>query len=160
LIHSSTSYKSQKLDTQKFINVALFLDYIGQLQVRGIPDINILTDEVESEPILDFPQYGDTICNIIKASNPRFSVGIYGEWGTGKTTLMESIKDKIAKQTGIMIVWFNAWRFEREDQFAIVSLMKTIAYEMGKHELYKNVEPYFWDVIKSMRKGLTAKSSS
>jgi nucleoside-triphosphatase THEP1 len=118
--------------------------------------IKILTDEIEIAPILDFTYYSDTIANIIRSSIPRFSVGIYGEWGTGKTTLMSSIEKKI-KSADIMTVWFNAWRFEREDQFAIVSLMKSIAYKMGEHPRYKTVKPYFLKGIASIGKGLTAK---
>jgi hypothetical protein len=69
---------------------------------------------------------------------------------------MSSIEKKI-KSADIMTVWFNAWRFEREDQFAIVSLMKSIAYKMGEHPIYKTVKPYFWKGIASIGKGLTAK---
>ena len=32
---------------------------------------------------------------MIKGSTPKFSVGIYGEWGTGKTTLMRIIEEKL-----------------------------------------------------------------
>lgn len=75
--------------------------------------IKILTDEIEIAPILDFAYYGDTIANIIRSSEPRFSIGIYGEWGNGKTTLMSSIEKKI-KSADIMTVWFNAWRFVKQ----------------------------------------------
>jgi hypothetical protein len=119
-------------------------------------DTRILTDEIELAPILDFDYYSDTIANMIRSSTPRFTVGVYGEWGTGKTTLMRSIEKKIASND-IMTVWFNAWRFEREDQFAIVSLMKAIAYRMGDHPLYKTVKPYIWKGLASVGKGLAAK---
>lgn len=68
--------------------------------------------------------------NIVRGSKPRFSVGIYGDWGTGKTTLMKLIQKELQNQEYILTVWFNAWRYEREDQFALTALMKTIAYAM------------------------------
>ena len=111
----------------------------------------------EPSPILDFKQYSNTMANVIKNSDPRFSIGIYGEWGTGKTTLMRSIEDKIVNDVNIMTVWFNAWRFEREDQFAIVSLMKTIAFKMGEHSIYKEVKPLFLKGLVSVGKGLATK---
>lgn len=41
----------------------------------------------------------------------------------------------------ILPVWFNAWRYEREDQFAIIALLKTIAFAMGEHKIYKDIKP-------------------
>ena len=40
----------------------------------------------------------------------------------------------------ILPVWFNAWRYEREDQFALIALMKTLAYAMGGLPTYREVK--------------------
>jgi len=102
----------------------------------------LLTDDVELQPVLDFEQYGKTIADMIQESRPRFSVGIYGEWGTGKTTFMRLIEGKLQEhKKEILTVWFNAWRYEREEQLAIVALLKTVAYAMGQHPIYRRVRP-------------------
>ena len=89
---------------------------------------------------------------MIKGSTPNFSIGIYGEWGTGKTTLMRSIEKNLRAEDNILTVWFNAWGYEREDQFAIIALMKTIAYAMGKHDIYKKIKPIIIRGIKILPK--------
>ena len=33
--------------------------------------------------------------NLIKNSYPKFSIGIFGEWGTGKTTLMNALDETL-----------------------------------------------------------------
>jgi predicted KAP-like P-loop ATPase len=102
----------------------------------------IITDDVTYQPILDFERYSDTIVNIVRNSYPKFSIGIYGEWGTGKTTLMKVVEKKLRQTDDILPVWFNAWRYEREDQFAIVALLKTIAFAMGDSPLLQEGETY------------------
>jgi predicted KAP-like P-loop ATPase len=100
---------------------------VEALKANQLPAVKILTEDIEINPILNFKDYADTIVNMIKGSTPKFSVGIYGEWGTGKTTLMRIIEEKLKSDNKVLTVWFNAWRYEREDQFAIIALMKTIA---------------------------------
>ena len=104
----------------------------------------VLLDIDEEEPILDFQKYVHAISSIIRNSKPNFTVGIYGEWGTGKTTLMKGIQDKIEsgsdkKNAKIVPVWFNAWRYEREEHQATIPMMKTIAYALEEHQEFKEL---------------------
>lgn len=45
-----------------------------------------------------------------------FSVGVYGGWGSGKTSVMQSLSNKLAKHMDIIQVWFNAWRYQHEKE--------------------------------------------
>ena len=36
-----------------------------------------------------------SVANLIRSSGSRFTIGIYGEWGTGKTTLMRMIERQL-----------------------------------------------------------------
>jgi predicted KAP-like P-loop ATPase len=125
-----------------------------------LPAVKILTDDIEVNPILDFKDYADAIVNMMRGSIPKFSVGIYGEWGTGKTTLMRIIEEKLKSDNKVLTIWFNAWRYEREDQFAIIALMKTIAYAMGKHPIYKEIKPIIIRGIKIFTKSFLAEVAS
>src|SRR5215212_275359 len=121
----------------------------------------IITDDVAFHPILDFEAYSDTIVKMITQSHPKFSIGIYGEWGTGKTTLMRVVEDKLKNnEDNILTVWFNAWRYEREDQFAIVALLKTIGYAMGKHPIYKELKPILLNAVKIIGRGFLSEIAS
>src|SRR3972149_4320378 len=96
----------------------------------------ILIDDVEEAPTHDFISLSKTISNLIRNSTPHFTIGIYGEWGTGKTTLMKSIESNLHSTDSyvggqkILPIWFNAWKYEREDSLATVSLLKTVGYAM------------------------------
>lgn len=199
----------------------------------------ILTDDVDLNPVkpgkkFDFHKYSDAVVSIVNGSEPKFSIGIYGEWGSGKTTLMRMIERKLKperfqwkdltngntksdslkkylmnsfqinwidkkniiykskgkkkislkdpdssqemtldldeqkmnaplRQDGkllyefsvrknekndfvlcennILTVWFNAWRYENEEEFALIPLMKSIAFTIGDHPIYKDLKP-------------------
>jgi hypothetical protein len=112
-----------------------------QLQ-RGM----IITDDISTDPILDFNLYRDTIIDIIKRSYPKFTIGIFGEWGTGKTTLMQSINKELDNHKSIITVKFETWRYERENEFALVPLLKTIAFSLPN-------KPEYFDLKRRLKRG-------
>ena len=100
----------------------------------------IITDDIAFNPILDFNRYRDAIVNIVKESFPKFTIGIFGDWGTGKTTLMNSIDTILQNDKNLVIVKFESWRYEREEQFALIPLLKTIAFALPNEDKYKDLK--------------------
>jgi hypothetical protein len=76
----------------------------------------ILVDDPAEDPRLGFREYADAFAEIVCGSPPRFAVGIFGTWGSGKTTLMKAIMARIEGRDDVIPVWFNAWRYEREQE--------------------------------------------
>lgn len=79
----------------------------------------ILVDDPAQSPVLGFGDYADAFAEIVRGSPPRFAIGIFGGWGSGKTTLMRAICSRIEGYDDVIPVWFNAWRYEREEQLII-----------------------------------------
>lgn len=59
----------------------------------------------------DFLNYINAVSVIVLNSKPRFTVGIFGDWGIGKTTLLKNIKNKLEEKNANCVI-FNAWRYE------------------------------------------------
>jgi ATPase subunit of ABC transporter with duplicated ATPase domains len=59
------------------------------------------------------------------------TIGIYGPWGTGKTSFMQMMKSVVEENNEAVGVWFNAWQFEREEHL-IVPLVATIAKRLDQ----------------------------
>jgi predicted KAP-like P-loop ATPase len=85
----------------------------------------ILLDTPASKPELGFDQTAAALASVILHTRPQFSVGIFGGWGSGKTTLMAAIAGHLRQSEHVVIVDFNAWRFEREP-LLLVPLLDTI----------------------------------
>jgi hypothetical protein len=83
----------------------------------------ILLDNPSTHPGLGFEAYAAALEEVIELSNPQFSVGIFGGWGSGKTTLMRTIEKRLNDK--IVSVWFNAWRYEKEEHL-IIPLLDTL----------------------------------
>ncbi len=50
---------------------------------------------------------------------PPLTLGIFGLWGSGKTSLMKMIKRRIEETdvtAHVLTLWFNAWRYEGRDE--------------------------------------------
>jgi len=148
LIHDDDIYLKEQSKQLKLKNEdQLEFDYAQKVITvkRPLQLQTILIDNVEKKPTHDFNSLGRTIANIIKNSNPHFTIGIYGEWGTGKTTLMKAIEKHLLennifeKKQTILPVWYNAWKHERENSIATLSLMKTVAYTMDNHKQFNDV---------------------
>lgn len=100
-----------------------------------------MPDHTEPSPINSFSELSDAIVHQITNSQHEFITGIYGDWGTGKTTLMQQIEKKLSDNGDetTVVVWFSAWRYERESYHATIPLLKTIVRAVSEKTDAKNV---------------------
>src|SRR6266700_2951662 len=85
---------------------------------------HIVLDVPAENPTLRFDQIAHALATIVQTSPPRFAIGVFGGWGSGKSTLMDEIQ-RLLVGRGTIVVQFNAWRYEREPHL-IVPLLDTI----------------------------------
>jgi hypothetical protein len=88
-------------------------------------DYRILLDAPAERPVLKFHEYARAFAAIARQSEPRLAIGIFGDWGSGKTTLMRAIERELEASETVVTLWFNAWRYEREEHL-IVPLLDTL----------------------------------
>ena len=71
----------------------------------------------------EISQYIDGLSNFIKDCETPMTIAIQGDWGSGKTSVMNMVKHKLGKE--VISVWFNTWQFSQfamGDELAIVFL--------------------------------------
>ena len=82
---------------------------------------------------LGFDSYASVLANAALGTDGPFTIGIFGEWGTGKTSLMRLIEQKINNEDNVITVWFNAWQYEKEAT-PVVPLVGTIIQSIERNK--------------------------
>lgn len=105
-----------------------------------IPD-----NPLEKDADFGFSAYIDTISDLIANGRNKtpLVIGIYGKWGSGKTTLMRSIAHKLDHTRAYenppfrrcKPVWFQAWKYKDEDEI-LAALLEQILNTMARHDFF------------------------
>ena len=67
----------------------------------------------------------EQICGIAKNCQPPLAIGVLGEWGQGKTTMMRHVMQRLESDEDCLAVWFDAWRFDASESL-LLPLFATI----------------------------------
>lgn len=77
--------------------------------------MHLLSDNPASQDTLGFGQMATVLHTVIRETPYRpFAIGIFGEWGSGKSTLMKLIQTSLQRD-GVKTVWFNAWKYDAKE---------------------------------------------
>ena len=85
----------------------------------GYAGFKVVLDDPAQDPGLGFPDYAAALAEMILHSRAEFAVGIFGGWGSGKTTLMQAVRKRIAGDDRVVTVSFNPWRYEKDPHLVI-----------------------------------------
>lgn len=104
--------------------------------------LSIVVDQPTSDLGLGYDKYVDALASVTVGGTPaRFTVGIYGAWGVGKSSILKALEKKLAHGQSV-VVNFDAWRYGRNPN-VIVPLLHEIEESLsrvgGKDPLWKSV---------------------
>ena len=92
------------------------------------------SDIDSKKDFLNYSEASEIVVNVLK--NPSMlpiSIGVFGSWGTGKSTILNLIEDKIQTETnnGFIVIKFDAWLYQGFDD-ARAALLEVITLEIAK----------------------------
>jgi predicted KAP-like P-loop ATPase len=86
-----------------------------------IPDHETEVDFLNCEAI------SKTVVELLKDNRKRaLTVGIHGDWGAGKSSILKMVQADLAKDNGVACLWFNGWAFQGFDDAKTVLIEATI----------------------------------
>ena len=95
--------------------------------------ISVADEMVSDRPLglddpdpLDFKTIARGLSRFLRNKNtgPPLTIAVTGEWGSGKSTLMNMLREDLTKW-GFRPIWFNAWHHQTEEHF-LASLLESI----------------------------------
>ncbi|GHC55120.1 KAP family P-loop NTPase fold protein [Streptomyces flavofungini] len=85
-----------------------------------------------------FRAHADVLCAAIVATEDLpLTVGVFGPWGTGKSSFMKVCQDLLRKRS-VPTVWFNPWKYDQKDEIwhaLIQSVLTEIAQDLEERRL-------------------------
>ncbi|GAA2972351.1 ribosomal protein L7/L12 [Actinokineospora diospyrosa] len=93
----------------------------------------IRNDEPASKDTLDRDKMARALAAAVRVCGTPLVVGVYGSWGTGKTSLMRLVQDELRKEPDYYTVWFDSWQHQFDDNPAI-GLLHTMVTQLGLGE--------------------------
>lgn len=105
-------------------------------------DMRDLPINSSNSDLLNIDKYADALVKFILNSNTPVTISLQGEWGSGKTSLMNLINAKICNESSdnrFESIWINTWEFfindsdEEAIEKVILAVIKKII-EIGKEK--------------------------
>ncbi len=102
---------------------------------------------------LGFRDYADGVIATLESLSQEdtpFTIGIFGSWGSGKTSFMQ-IMQELLESRGYETIFFNSWEYGNEEKLWIPFMIKVVDAlfkdEIDKTELIRNIFLFSTDVV-------------
>lgn len=122
-----------------------------------MPELKLISDQPLLEGSqtrtdgLGFEIYSNILGDAAAQTQGPFTIGVFGEWGTGKTSLLRLIERRLNGKEDILTVWFNAWRYEKEEH-PIVPLIATIVKRLDESpDFMQKMSEYGKSLVKALK---------
>ena len=90
----------------------------------------ILTDNETKVDFLNNEAIAKTIIDLLRERpDHAVTIGVHGDWGAGKSSILEMIEDGLSDNSDVLCIKFNGWRFQGFED-AKIALIEGIVTEL------------------------------
>ena len=130
-----------------------------RFEVGGKVQINKL---IEDKDFLATKDYSKALVEFIEECDTPMTIGVQGDWGIGKTSMMSMIKAQIISSTNASnkknfgVVWFNTWQFSlfgRDEYLGVAALSELLKILREQFEISESND--YWKSVKKLASSLS-----
>ena len=109
----------------------------------------ILTDNETKVDLLNNEAIASTIIGLLRAKPDHpVTIGVHGDWGAGKSSVLEMIEAGFADQDDVLCLKFNGWRFQGFEDAKIALIEGIVTGLVEKRPALKNAAVAVKDVFR------------
>ena len=91
--------------------------------------------KADQEDLFGIDKYKTALVKFIETTSTPITVAIQGEWGSGKTSLMNTLKDELCDQVGKKFypIWLNTWQFSlmKSEEETLIAIINGLTNELA-----------------------------
>lgn len=108
----------------------------------------------DNETISDYIDYQHLISAVTGIlDHPELlpcSVGIFGDWGSGKSSLMKMVAEQYKGQEDVLVIHFNGWLFEGYEDAKTVLMARIVDEIISKRKLTAQAKNFVMRLLKKI----------
>ncbi len=92
----------------------------------------LIPDHETAVDFLNYAAIAGTAIELLNDNRERaLSIGIHGDWGAGKSSVLKMIEDGLSEEEDVACLWFSGWAFQGFDDAKTV-LIEAIIGELAR----------------------------
>ena len=89
---------------------------------------------------LGVEKYSRALSDFIISTDTPMTIGVQGEWGSGKTSILNQVWNKLEKQGDALLIWVNTWEYSllSQPEEALLKIIFAITDKIGGSDKKKD----------------------
>lgn len=110
------------------------------------------SDKETSEDLLGYSAHAKLLENVVtNEKNLPITIGLYGDWGSGKSSILKILQERLESKNDAVVIYFDGWSFENFDDAKMALIQGIIDSLEENKKFFSKVGDALSDEAKALR---------